>query len=84
MAEIQVALPVMLHARPAALVAAFAAKSPVPLQIGVGGRVVPAKSLISLLSLGAKQGTVVTARAEGENADEAVRGFAEFLGALTE
>jgi len=69
-----------LHARPAALFVAAAAAEPVPVTIRVGDRrAVPARSMLSVLSLGAKCGTEVVLEAEGEGADDALDALADLL-----
>jgi phosphocarrier protein HPr len=84
MASVQVTLPVALHARPAAQVVAAAGKYQAQIKIGHGGRLVDAKSLLGLLSLGAPAGTTVTVQAEGPDADAAVKGVAGVLATLRE
>ena len=69
-----------LHARPAALFVAAAAKLPVPVTIRTAEKkAVPAKSMLSVLSLGAKHGTEVTLAAEGDGADDAIEALAALL-----
>lgn len=69
-----------LHARPAALFVAAAAAQPVPVTIRIGEkRPVPARSMLSVLSLGAKCGAEVVLEAEGEGADAALDTLAELL-----
>ncbi|BEL12698.1 phosphotransferase [Actinoplanes philippinensis] len=69
-----------LHARPAKIFVEAAAKAPVKVTIRSGDRKpVPAKSMLSVLALGAKQGTEVILEAEGEGADEALDSLAELL-----
>jgi phosphocarrier protein HPr len=69
-----------LHARPAKIFVEAAAKAPVKVMIRSGDRKpVPAKSMLSVLALGAKQGTEVILEAEGEGADEALDSLAELL-----
>ncbi|WP_432967649.1 HPr family phosphocarrier protein [Dactylosporangium sp. CA-233914] len=70
-----------LHARPAALFVAAAAKQPVPVTIRADGskRPVPAKSMLGVLSLGAKQGTPVTLEASGDGAEAALDELAALL-----
>ena len=69
-----------LHARPANLFVQAAARQPVAVLISVGDRKpVPAKSILSVLSLGAVQGTEVTLSAEGEHAEESLTALAELL-----
>jgi len=69
-----------LHARPAALFVAAAAAQPVPVTIRVAEkRAVPARSMLSVLSLGAKCGTEVILEAEGDGADAALDALADLL-----
>ena len=69
-----------LHARPAALFVAAAATAPVPVTIRAGDRpAVPARSMLSVLSLGAKKGTEVTLEAEGDGAEAALDELAALL-----
>jgi phosphocarrier protein HPr len=70
-----------LHARPAALFVAAAAAQPVPVTIRTGEKKpVPARSMLSVLSLGAKCGTEVTLEAaDGDGAQEAVDALAALL-----
>ncbi len=69
-----------LHARPAALFVAAAGAQPVPVTIRTGGKpAVPAHSMLSVLSLGAKQGTEVILEAEGDGAEAALEALADLL-----
>jgi len=69
-----------LHARPAALFVAAAAKQPVKVTIRTGEkRAVPARSMLSVLSLGAKCGTEVILEADGDGADTALDELADLL-----
>ncbi|GLY07599.1 MULTISPECIES: HPr family phosphocarrier protein [Actinoplanes] len=69
-----------LHARPAKLFVEAAAAAPVKVTIRVGDKkAVPAKSMLSVLALGAKKGTEVTLEADGDGADEALDGLAALL-----
>jgi phosphocarrier protein len=69
-----------LHARPAALFVKAAAAQPVPVTIRIGdGKAVPARSMLSVLSLGAKKGTEVTLEADGDEAAAAVDDLAAML-----
>ena len=73
-AEVKVLNRLGLHARPAALVAQCAARfeSSVSL-IPAGGEAADAKSILSLLMLGAPCGTVLTLEASGSDEAEAVQ-----------
>jgi phosphocarrier protein len=70
-----------LHARPAALFVAAAAKLPVPVTIRTetSKKPVPARSMLGVLSLGAKQGTEVTLEADGDGAQAALDELAGLL-----
>lgn len=84
--EVLVALPadVALHARPAGqfVKAAMGFKS--QLTVAVDGRDANAKSILQVLALGATGGTVLTLRAEGEDAAEALDALAGCIDRLTE
>jgi phosphocarrier protein HPr len=77
--EVKVGSQVGLHARPAALVAKAAAEAPVPIMIAKDGDPVNAASLLSLLTLGAGHGDVVTLSAEGEQAEAALEELAALI-----
>ena len=69
-----------LHARPAALVAQTAAAQPVAVKIAKdGGDPVDARSVLSLLALGAEHGDIVVLTAEGEQAEAAVAAVADVV-----
>ena len=69
-----------LHARPAALFVAAASAQSVPVTICTADKkAVPARSMLSVLSLGAKYGTEVTIEAEGDGADAALDELAALL-----
>jgi phosphotransferase system HPr (HPr) family protein len=52
--------------------------------VGVGERVADAKSLLSVLALGARRGTSLSLRAEGEDAAAAVAALATTVAGLRE
>ncbi|MFG3558640.1 HPr family phosphocarrier protein [Micromonospora sp. NPDC047557] len=69
-----------LHARPAALFVAEAAKQPVLVTIRTGDKKpVPARSMLAVLSLGAKKGTEVTLEADGDGAQDAIDTLADLI-----
>ncbi len=69
-----------LHARPAALFVAAAGAQIVPVTIRTRERPpVPARSMLSVLSLGAKFGTEVILEAEGDGAEAALDVLADLL-----
>ena len=86
--ETTVVLPddVDLHARPAAqfVRAAMGFRSRVAVALATGDREADAKSLLSVLSLGARRGTVLRLRAEGDDAALAVGALADCLAGLRE
>jgi len=72
-----------LHARPAALFVAAAAKQPVKVTIRTGEKkAVPARSMLSVLSLGAKGGSALRLRAAGDDAPVALDALAGCVAAL--
>jgi phosphocarrier protein HPr len=69
-----------LHARPAALFVKAAAAQPVPVTIGVGdGDPVDARSLLSVMGLGARGGDEVVLRAEGADAQAVLDALATVI-----
>ena len=69
-----------LHARPASLFVAEATKLGVPVTIQVGERpAVDARSMLAVMTLGAKCGDVVTLSSDAEGADAALDALAAFL-----
>lgn len=76
--ELEVTLPadVALHARPAADFVRTAMSFEAAIKVGVNGREVDAKSLLSVLALGAEAGTPLRLRADGEDASPALEALA--------
>ncbi len=68
-----------LHARPAALLVQTAKKFNCDVQIAHGEREANAKSILGVLTLGAEQGTVITIRAEGDDAEQALEALAALV-----
>lgn len=68
-----------LHARPAAVIAAAAAEQPAVVLIAKDGDPVDARSMLSLISLGATLGDEVTVSAEGPDAAAAVEAIAALV-----
>jgi phosphotransferase system HPr (HPr) family protein len=69
-----------LHARPAALFVAAAGALSVPVTIRTGDKKpVPARSMLAVLSLGAKFGTEVILEADGDGAEPALDELAALL-----
>jgi phosphotransferase system HPr (HPr) family protein len=85
-ASAQVTLPedVDLHARPAAAFVRAAMGFSSKLWVAVGDREVDAKSLLSILALGARRGTSLRLRAEGDDAAAAIDALSSTVSALRE
>ncbi len=62
-----------LHARPATLFVQEAARFQAQIQIQCGEKSANAKSILSVLKLGARQGASLLLRGEGEDAAEALQ-----------
>ena len=62
-----------LHARPATLFVEAAKRFSCEIRVEKEGLAVDAKSILGILRLGAEYGSVVKIRANGEDAEEAVR-----------
>jgi len=75
----QVLHPTGLHARPAVVFVNEAQKYKSRISVLAGGRVADAKSILSVMSLGATKGTWLTIRAEGPDAAAAVRKLAAIV-----
>jgi phosphotransferase system HPr (HPr) family protein len=73
-----------LHARPAAQFVRLAMGFQAKIAVAAAEREVDAKSLLSVLSLGAKRGTELRLSAEGEDADAAVAALAACVAGLSE
>lgn len=85
-ANARVALPddVDLHARPAANFVRTAMRFSANVSIAAGEREVDAKSLLSVLALGARRGTSIRLRAEGDDAAAAIAALATTVAQLRE
>jgi phosphocarrier protein HPr len=85
-ADVRVALPdnVDLHARPAAEFVRTAMRFSSKLWVAAGDREADAKSLLSILAIGARRGTVLRLRASGEDAAIALQALAATVADLRE
>jgi phosphotransferase system HPr (HPr) family protein len=81
-AEVSLPADVDLHARPAANFVRAAMRFSAKVSVGVGGRDADAKSLLSVLALGARRGTSLRLHAEGEDAAAAVAALATTVAEL--
>ena len=80
--EMTVNHPVGLHARPAAEFVKLAAKYPCEIKIRnltTDGKLVNAKSILSVLTLGIQQGHQVYLECNGEQADEALQALQDLV-----
>ncbi len=68
-----------LHARPASIFVAEAMKFEAKINVATKAKTVDAKSLISILSLGASKGTEIIIQAEGVDEEAAVDKLVELL-----
>jgi phosphocarrier protein HPr len=73
-----------LHARPAANFVRAAMQFSAKIWVAAGDNEVDAKSLLSVLALGARRGTQIRLRAEGDDAAAAVDALATTLAGLHE
>ncbi len=85
-ATTEVSLPadVDLHARPAATFVRAAMGFSSEIRVAVDEREADAKSLLSILALGARRGTSLRLRAEGEDAVAAIDALSRTLSGLRE
>lgn len=68
-----------LHARPANLLVRAASEFEATIMIGKGSALVDCKSILSLLTLGAAEGTELLVTAEGADAQEAIQSIEELF-----
>ena len=68
-----------LHVRPATAFMQLASKFASKVQLVKGGQAVNGKSSLELLMLAATEGTALTIRAEGPDAEQAVEALAKFV-----
>ncbi len=73
-----------LHARPAAMFVQTASKFKSQVTLEANGKRANGKSILNVLSLGAKKGDILLIRAEGEDEDDAVRMLAELINSGTD
>ena len=69
-----------LHARPAALLVQTVARFDARVRVGHRGRTADARSLFSLLALGAGHGSTITVETEGAEAEAALTAIAALIG----
>jgi phosphotransferase system HPr (HPr) family protein len=77
--QVTVVNPQGFHARPAHLFVKLAATFQSRIEIVKGNEVVNGKSILDLLTLGAGNGTTLTLRADGPDAEAAVEALARLI-----
>lgn len=77
--SVVIANKVGLHARPARLLVQTAAQFQSKVQVQCGDKTANARSIVGVLKLGAVLGNTLVLRAEGEDAEKAVRTLAELV-----
>ncbi|HEY8346727.1 MAG TPA: HPr family phosphocarrier protein [Symbiobacteriaceae bacterium] len=77
--ELVVMLDQGLHARPAARFVETAARFQSEITVIAGSRSASAKSILGVLSLGVRKGTVIRIRAEGDDAGAAVEALSQLV-----
>lgn len=78
-AEVTIQHEAGLHARPAALFVKTANGFQSSITVTAGSKTVNAKSIVQVLTLGAKQGATVTITADGPDADQAVQALVSLV-----
>lgn len=68
-----------LHARPATLFAQTAQKFSSEITVSLNGKTVNAKSLLSVLSLGAMQGSKIVIKADGADCEDALAALCQLV-----
>ncbi len=68
-----------LHARPASVFVKTANQFKSDIRVAFGEKDVNAKSILSILTLGANQGANITIKAEGEDSDQALIALTELI-----
>lgn len=74
-----VSSPQGLHARPADMLVRMANQYQSTITLDRGGEAVDCKSILSLLTLGAAQGTELSLKAEGDDAEDAIESIEQFF-----
>ena len=73
-----------LHARPAATFVKTALRFRSRVIVGANGKAADAKSILAVLALGAKGGTVLELSADGDDAADALDALSELVSGLVE
>ena len=78
-AQLTLTNPTGLHARPAALFVQTVGRFQAHIQVLMAGKQVDADSIMGILSLGARQGAMITVRASGTDADAALQALGDLV-----
>ena len=68
-----------LHARPASMFVQTAAKFSSDVEVTYGEKTVNAKSILAVLTLGAHKDAEITVKAEGDDAEDALKALEELV-----
>ena len=68
-----------LHARPASVFVKTASQYKSDIRVIYGAKEINAKSILSVLTLGANQGAKIVIKAEGEDSDQALQTLTELI-----
>ena len=68
-----------LHARPASIFVRTAAKFACDIEVTHGEKTVNAKSILAVLTLGAHKDAEITIKAEGDDADDALKALEDLV-----
>ena len=82
--QVTILNPAGLHARPAALVVERAKEVDSKVTIATNGKTADARSILSVLALGATTGDVATVTAVGDDAEQALARISEIMTATEE
>ena len=77
--EVPVVNPTGIHARPSHAIVSLASQYEAELKLIFDGRVADARSILSVMTLGATQGAEVRLEASGPQAEEALEAMAELF-----
>lgn len=76
---VTVSNPMGIHMRPADVIARTASKFQCQIEIEKDGQSIDCKSILGILTLGARQGTQLNIRASGEDAEQAVQELSDLF-----
>jgi phosphoenolpyruvate-protein phosphotransferase len=77
--RVRLLIPHGLHARPAAVFSRHAGLHPGPVRVSCGERTVNGKSVVGLMSLGARHGDTLTVTVEGEQSGQRIQALVDLV-----